>query len=111
MLGFSADGDAVAHGTVHIRDGTSNTVLIVEGPAQAACADDDGDGIAGITALEMTGYDPRTGDEVLVSFASGDVEMDERGEYTVWVRVGNLASEVTLSLLPLPAGPPVMGVR
>lgn len=104
VLRFGADGDATARGTVHVRDGTSNTVLIA-GAAQAACADTDGDGVAGITALELFGRHPLGGEELLVFFLGGH-ELDARGEYPVGVRVGDVASQITLTFLPLPAGPP-----
>ncbi len=110
-----ADGALNIYGTLtmngtSVDDGTSNTVLIGEAPPRVSCADTDGDGVAGITALELVGRDPQSGEELLVFFLGGR-DLDERGDYSVWVRVGNLASEITLALLPLPAGPPAGGER
>lgn len=111
MLRFSADGTSEVRGTVHSRDDTSHTVLIAETLPNATCADSDGDGTAGITVLQVAGRNPETGDEVLMSVAAGDHDLDERGEYDVRLEVGNLTTSVTLDVLPLPAGPPDSGVR
>lgn len=106
VLSLSADGDAEARGTVHVRDGTANTVLIIgEEPPQATCADIDEDGVAGITSLQLVGRNPQSGEEVLVFFL-GARDLDERGEYDVRVRVGDVDEVVTLAFLLLPAGPP-----
>ncbi len=106
VLSFSVDGDAEARGTVHVRDGTSNTFLIGEAPPRATCADADGDGTAGITSLQLVGRNPQSGEEVLVVLVPGDNDLDARGEYEVGVRMGDVSSEITLTFLPLPAGPP-----
>lgn len=110
MLQFGADDAAVARGTVHVRDGTSTTFLIGEAPPRASCADVDRDGVAGLTTLEVAVRHPLGGEEVLVFFLGGH-ELDERGEYDVRLRVGEVESAATLTFLPLPAGPPDRGVR
>jgi hypothetical protein len=79
MVRIRADGDADAHGTVilgseadHGRPG----VLIAEG-ATAACADVDGDGIAGLTLLVVTFFDVESGEQVI-----GVVTPPDGGEFT-----------------------------
>ncbi len=81
-------GSAQAHGVLQIRDGTSNTVLIAEkSPANASCADTDGDGVAGVTSLQFSVRDVHTGQLLPISIApvAGDVDDRTRHEATVIV--------------------------
>lgn len=79
---------AVPHGTAHIQDGTSNTILLAERVGRLACADADGDGHAGIAAADIFMRDLRTDDIILLSIIAADGELDTDDEDVVIV-IGN----------------------
>lgn len=115
VAAVAPDGALTIYGALTMNgqslpDGRSSAVLVGAAP-QATCADTDGDGIAGITFLQLTGRIPDTGDEVLVAFVAGDHDLDERGTYDVRLAIGDLNVAVAVKLLPLPAGLPSGGER
>jgi hypothetical protein len=77
-----------AHGTAHIQDGTSNTIMIAEKVLQFACADADADGQAGIAAVQISMRNLGSDDEVLLSIIAADGELDSRDEEVILV-IGN----------------------
>jgi hypothetical protein len=93
-IGFhyiTQDGEArlaVPHGTAHIQDGTSNTILLAENIGRLACADADGDGRAGIAAADIFMRDLRTDDIIVLSIIAADGELDGDDE-DVSIVIGN----------------------
>jgi hypothetical protein len=90
-----------AHGTAHIQDGTSNTIMIAKKVLQVACADADGDGRAGIAAVQISMRNLRSDDEVLLSIIAADGELDSRDEEVILV-IGNetLGGHVKVFIYP-----------
>ena len=81
-----------ATGTAQIRDGTSNTLMIAEKrPAVLSCDDVNLDGVAGITLLQFSLRDSRTGTVVPVVIVPQDGELDRPGEKAVTIAIGGLA--------------------
>jgi hypothetical protein len=80
-------GLATVHGVLQIGEGQTQTVLVAEGAGgTAACADTDGDGIAGLVALTVPFRDTRTGASVPVRITpSGAQDLDESGAYRLTV--------------------------
>jgi hypothetical protein len=76
---------AAAHGTAHIQDGTSNTILLAERIVRLACADADGDGRAGIAAVDISMRNLRTDEEVLLLIIAVDGELNSRNEEVILV--------------------------
>ena len=91
LLTVSSDGTARVHGVRLIPDGTpSGTVLVAENePATATCADEDGDGVAGLTSLQFNVQDVRTGEVLPVSLTPVDGEVDESGDKELTLVIGN----------------------
>jgi hypothetical protein len=79
-------------GRAQVRDGTSNTVFFAEQyRAFVSCGDVNLDGIAGITVLQFSLRDARTGAIVPVSVIPRDGELDRPGEEAVTIVIGGLA--------------------
>lgn len=100
------DGTVRGHGAVHIRDGTSNTVLVADGSAGAACADTDGDGTAGLARLTFELRDIRAGARLTAEISPivGDVDHQGRVKVKFTDRGGN-AGPVVADGLVLVGGP------
>lgn len=77
------DGEAHGHGTLHIHDGTSNTILVAEGAANASCADADGDGVGGLVRLSVVLRDVRAGQTVTGVVTPVEGDADESGRVKV----------------------------
>jgi hypothetical protein len=109
VVTVDSDGRAHTHGTVQIKDGTSNTVLIAEGiPTAASCDDIDGDGVAGFTHLQFVMRDVRSSDLVPVSVIPASGEIDESGEEPVIMVIGDttFAERVRSHVWGFPTRPP-----
>jgi hypothetical protein len=94
-------GNAQAHGTVHIPEGTAPQVLIAQPQGtRASCADTDGDGIAGLTSLELLVRNVRSGELVPVVVVPDRGEIDEPGWHAITVRISNrvIAGRARVSL-------------
>lgn len=77
------DGDARGHGAVHIRDGTSNTILVADGSADASCADTDGDDTAGLARLSFGLREVRTGARFTAEVSPVNGNIDHQGRVKV----------------------------
>lgn len=81
-------------GTVQVTDGLSNTYFIGEDVVHSTCADNDGDGLVGLTSLSAEFRNARTGELVPVMFQPA-TEIDADGVYTIAVTIG---TQVTVIL-------------
>ncbi len=105
VVAFGPDGTVETYGTIHVRDGTSNTVLIAESAPQSSCADSDGDGTAGVAFLQVAALDPYTGERLLVVIVPAAGELDDRGSHDIRIEVGRHVIDTTIDVIPIPAGP------
>jgi hypothetical protein len=100
---IAADGAARLHGTIRTpaRRGT-RLLKAARGGAQAACADADGDGAAGLVRLTATFRDVKTGARVPVVLVAAARDIVADGRYAVVLRVGQRTTngEVFVKLLP-----------
>ena len=89
----SAAGDVtLVTGRAAVTDGTSNTIFFAEKiPATLSCDDVNRDGLAGISALQFSLRDSRSGAVVPVAIIPHDGELDRAGEEAVTVVIGGLA--------------------
>ena len=89
--GAAADVTLVT-GRAAVTDGTSNTIFFAEKiPATLSCDDVNRDGLAGISALQFSLRDSRSGAVVPVAIIPHDGELDRAGEEAVTVVIGGLA--------------------
>ena len=88
-----AAGDvALVTGGAAVRDGTSNTIFFAEEhPAALSCDDVNRDGLAGISVLQFSLRDSRSGAVVPVAVIPHDGELDRAGEEPATVVIGGLA--------------------
>ena len=88
-----AAGDVtLVTGRAAVTDGTSNTIFFAEKiPATLSCDDVNRDGLAGISALQFSLRDSRSGAVVPVAIIPHDGELDRAGEEAVTVVIGGLA--------------------
>ena len=77
------EGETRGRGTVHIHDGTSNTILVADGSANASCADSDGDGTAGLARMTFALRDIRTGARLTAEISPIAGDIDHRGRVKV----------------------------
>ena len=88
-LTFGGDGSAQVHGVAHRRGAGANAILIADSsPAQATCADTDGDGDSGITSLQFDTRDPRSERLVPVSVVPVDGDIDDQTRHFVVIVIG-----------------------
>jgi hypothetical protein len=80
-ISIERGGLAFAVGAMQIQDGASNTLLVAEKHIRPAltCADTDHDAIAGLTFLQFTMRNVKTGAPVVVTVLPADGEIDESG--------------------------------
>jgi uncharacterized repeat protein (TIGR01451 family) len=88
------DGTAEAHGFALLRDAAagvtpipSRLLLVESGDTAAACADADGDRRAGLTGIEVTFKDIRSGEFVFAAITPDAGEIDESGRHPVTLRI------------------------
>lgn len=95
------DGTARGHGAIHVRDGTSNTILVADGSADASCADTDGDGTAGLARMTFELRDIRTGARLTaeISPIAGDIDRQGRVKVKFPDRGGTDPLEVEAQLV------------
>lgn len=88
-----AAGDVtLVTGRAAVQDGTSNTIFFAEKiPAVLSCDDVNRDGLSGISALQFSLRDSRSGAVVPVAIIPHDGELDHTGEEPVTVVIGGLA--------------------
>ena len=77
-------------GGVPVADGTSNTFLAAEKHVRPSCADLDGDGLAGIVSVQFVLRDVRTGELVTGLIVPNDGELDDNGEESVTIVIGDV---------------------
>jgi hypothetical protein len=88
---------ALVTGRAALKDGTSNTVFFAEKvPAVLSCDDVNQDGLAGISVLQFSLRDNRSGAVVPVAVIPHDGELDRAGEEPATIVIGGLA--VTTSI-------------
>jgi hypothetical protein len=128
------DGTAQAHGFALLQDGgmtgggegvdgsgdnsrgpggtliPSRILLLESGATSAACADTDGDGVAGLTGVEVAFGDVRSGEVVFASIAPHAGEIDESGRHAVTLRIDDesLNGEALVRLFNQPDPPGLM---
>ena len=88
-----AAGDVtLVTGGAAVTDGTSNTIFFAEKiPATLSCDDVNRDGLAGISALQFSLRDSRSGAVVPVAIIPRDGELDRAGDEAVTVVIGGLS--------------------
>jgi hypothetical protein len=87
----------------------SRILLVESGATTVACADTDGDGIAGLTEIEVAFGDVRSGEVVFASITPDAGEIDESGRHAVTLRINDesLSGEALVRLFNQP-DPPVL---
>jgi hypothetical protein len=99
---FATDGTPTVRGTVRIPDRAGWTTLVAQpSGAQASCADANGNGDPGITALTFFARDTATGEQLtigLAPFATEDI--DRAGRYDIILRVGDLERRLRVAVRP-----------
>ena len=77
-------------GGVPLADGASSTFLVAEKHVRPSCGDPDGDGRAGIVALQFLLRDVRTGELVAGLIVPNDGELDDDGQEPVTIVIGDV---------------------
>jgi hypothetical protein len=107
QVGVGAD-EITVRGAIRLRDETGTTLLLaVPDSAEANCADANGNGSAGITALQLLARNPRTGDRVrfvLVAREGEDLDQSGFGFVTLSDGESEETVEVEVRLIPTSRG-------
>jgi hypothetical protein len=78
VVTITPSGTAVARGTAELQD----TILFAEPPGtSAACADTNGNGVAGLTQMTISFRVERSGERVLATVVPHDGEIEGSGRY------------------------------
>ena len=96
-------GSTWVHGAIHLPDADSPPVLVaIADSAEARCADLDGDGNVGLTALTMQVKHPSTFDLVRIVVVAIGEDIDASGIYSVLIYVGEtpVTAEVEVRITP-----------
>ena len=88
--------ESTVRGAIRLRDETGTTLLLAApDSAELNCADANGDGSAGITALQFLARNPRTGDRVRIALVMREGEdLDEPGIYPLLLHIGDERAQV-----------------
>jgi hypothetical protein len=93
---FDRFGAARAYGVVVLRSGADTEVFIADPEdTNASCADQNGNGVGGLTALQVGFQNERSEERISVAILP-HVELDEDGRYTATLHIGDLGMEVVL---------------